>query len=1169
MAKKPTYEELEQRVKDLEKQVSEGKRAEEALQAREEKFRALSEAAFETIFLSEKGICLGQNPAAEKMFGYTPSEAIGRAGTDWIAPESREMVKNNMLSGHERPYEAVALRKDGSTFPVEIQGKMICYQDRDIRVTSLCDITDRVLAEKALRESEERYRSLFDESIDSIVFTNQGGEVIDVNPAAMELFGYTKEEMFKMNFRKAYVRPDEGYRFQKEMEEKGSIRNFETRLLANGSVEMDCTLDVVCHRGDDGSILEYQGIIRDISEAKRAQRALKASQQRLSQIINFLPDATMVIDLEGKVIAWNRAIEHITGIKAREMLGKGNYEYAIPFYGERRPVLIDLVGQWNKEIEEKYQYVKKEGESLVSETYNSLVKPGCFLWNRASLLYGRNGEVIGAIESIRDITDRKVAEAALRESEEKFRSLAENQHDVVWTVNENLEVDYISPSCFKMTGTTAEKTMGMNPKDFYTEESYQRIVLTLAEERQKSANEVQPAVLEVEQYHEDGHLFPVEITCIPIIIDNRFIGVQGISRDITEKKKAEEEIRKLSTAVEQSPSVIAITDVNGNLEYVNPKFTELTGYTKEEAIHNNPRILKSGDQSGEIYKELWETISSGKIWRGEFHNKKKSGELFWESASISPILDKQNKITGYIKVAEDISARKQAEKALQDSEERYRLLVENQTDMIVKFDADGHLTFVSQSYCKAFGKSEDELLGKKFIPLIHEEDREAVVKALDKVHRPPYIAHVEERAMTKDGWRWQAWLNTAVLNEKKEVEATVAVGRDINKQKEVEAQLQQAQKMEAIGTLAGGVAHDLNNILGGLVSYPELLLLQLPDDSPLRKSILTIQKSGEKAAAVVQDLLTLARRGVVVTEVVNLNNVISEYLKSPEHEKLQSYHPGVHIETRLEADILNILGSSTHLSKTAMNLISNAAEAMPEGGNLIVSTENRYIDRSIKGYDDVREGDYVVLTISDTGTGIASDDLDKIFEPFYTKKKMGRSGTGLGMAVVWGTVKDHNGYIDVQSTEGKGTTFTLYFSATREKLSEDKSNLAIESYSGNGESILVIDDVEEQRNIASGMLKELGYSVVSVSSGEKAVEYLKTNKVDLLLLDMIMDPGMDGLDTYKKILKLHPEQKAIIASGFSETGRVKEVQNLGAGAYIRKPLLLEKIGIAVKKELEK
>ena len=1169
MAKKPTYEELEQRVKDLEKQVSEGKRAEEALQAREEKFRALSEAAFETIFLSEKGICLGQNPAAEKMFGYTPSEAIGRAGTDWIAPESREMVKNNMLSGHERPYEAVALRKDGSTFPVEIQGKMICYQDRDIRVTSLCDITDRVLAEKALRESEERYRSLFDESIDSIVFTNQGGEVIDVNPAAMELFGYTKEEMFKMNFREVYVRPDEGYRFQKEMEEKGSIRNFETRLLANGSVEMDCTLDVVCHRGDDGSILEYQGIIRDISEAKRAQRALKASQQRLSQIINFLPDATMVIDLEGKVIAWNRAIEHITGIKAREMLGKGNYEYAIPFYGERRPVLIDLVGQWNKEIEEKYQYVRKEGESLVSETYDSLVKPGGFLWNRASLLYGRNGEVIGAIESIRDITDRKVAEAALKESEEKFRSLAENQYDVVWTVNENLEVDYISPSCFKMTGTTAEKTMGMNPKDFYTEESYQRIVLTLAEERQKSANEVQPAVLEVEQYHEDGHLFPVEITCIPIIIDNRFIGVQGISRDITEKKKAEEEIRKLSTAVEQSPSVIAITDLNGNLEYVNPKFTELTGYTNEEVIGQNPRTLKSRDQPDEMYEELWATISSGNTWRGEFHNRKKNGDLFWEAASVSPIFDKQGEITNYIKVAEDISERKQAEEALRESEERLQAIFEASPNPIVVYDTEGNLQYLNAAFTELFAWTLKELKDRR-VPFVPDDQKVLSAAKIDEVYRSGKPARVQTRRLTKAGDTIDVLISAASIKglEGKPIGMVVNL-TDLSEQIKLQTQLNQAQKMEAIGTLAGGVAHDLNNILGGLVSYPELLLLQLPPNSPLRKSILTIQKSGEKAAAVVQDLLTLARRGVVVTEVVSLNNVISEYLKSPEHEKLQSYHPGVHIETRLEADILNILGSSTHLSKTAMNLISNAAEAMPEGGNLIVSTENRYIDRPIKGYDDVREGDYVVLTISDTGTGIASDDLDKIFEPFYTKKKMGRSGTGLGMAVVWGTVKDHNGYIDVQSTEGKGTTFTLYFSATREKLSEDKSNLAIESYSGNGESILVIDDVEEQRNIASGMLKELGYSVVSVSSGEKAVEYLKTNKVDLLLLDMIMDPGMDGLDTYKKILKLHPGQKAIIASGFSETGRVKEVQNLGAGAYIRKPLLLEKIGIAVKKELEK
>jgi len=345
-------------------------------------------------------------------------------------------------------------------------------------------------------------------------------------------------------------------------------------------------------------------------------------------------------------------------------------------------------------------------------------------------------------------------------------------------------------------------------------------------------------------------------------------------------------------------------------------------------------------------------------------------------------------------------------------------------------------------------------------------------------------------------------------------------------------------------------------------------LLQLPEESPLRKPILTIQKSGEKAAAVVQDLLTLARRGVVVTEVVNLNDVIAEYLKSPEHENLQSYHPGVHLETHLAADTLNIMGSSTHLSKTVMNLISNAAEAIPEEGKLTVSTENLYIDRPIRGYDYVKEGDYVVLTISDTGTGISPDDMEKIFEPFYTKKKMGRSGTGLGMAVVWGTVKDHNGYIHIQSTEGKGTTFTLYFPVTRKSF-EERSEISLKDFMGKGEAILVVDDVEEQRKIASGMLKELGYSVVSVPSGEEAIEYLKSHKADLLVLDMIMDPGLDGLETYKKIIQIHPGQKAIIASGFSETDRVKELQCLGAGAYIRKPFLLGKLGLAAKKELER
>ena len=508
--------------------------------------------------------------------------------------------------------------------------------------------------------------------------------------------------------------------------------------------------------------------------------------------------------------------------------------------------------------------------------------------------------------------------------------------------------------------------------------------------------------------------------------------------------------------------------------------------------------------------------------------------------------------------------------SLEKSEEKFRVLFEFAPDVYYLSNLEGTLIDSNKTAEELLGYKKEELIGKNPFEL-HILPPDQLPKASALLGK-----NMERKATGPDEFILNRKNGETVLVEIRTLpteidgqDIVLGIARDVSERNRLEKNLQKAQKMEIIGTLAGGVAHDLNNILGGLVSYPELLLLQLPEDSPLRKPILTIQKSGEKAAAVVQDLLTLARRGVVATEVVNLNDVIAEYLRSPEYEKLQSYHPGVHMETHLDKGTLNIPGSPTHLSKTVMNLVSNAAEAMAEGGKLTVSTENRYIDGPIRGYDDVKEGDYAVFTISDTGTGIPPDDIEKIFEPFYTKKKMGRSGTGLGMAVVWGTVQDHNGYIDVQSTEGKGTTFTLHFPVTREKLPEDESSLNVKAYSGNGESILVVDDVEDQRQIASGMLKKLGYSVVSVSNGEEAVEYLKTNKVDLLVLDMLMEPGMDGVDAYKKILELHPGQKTIIASGFSETARVKEVQGLGAGAYIRKPFLLQKIGLAVKEELEK
>jgi PAS domain S-box-containing protein len=518
---------------------------------------------------------------------------------------------------------------------------------------------------------------------------------------------------------------------------------------------------------------------------------------------------------------------------------------------------------------------------------------------------------------------------------------------------------------------------------------------------------------------------------------------------------------------------------------------------------------------------------------------------------------------------------------LQGSEKKYRELVQNANSIILRIDTNGKIIFFNEFAQRFFGYTEKALIGENAGSIIlpasgpKRLNFEKLIKSLQKYPERPMVS--ENETVKKSGIKvWIAWTYKPIFNDDGDFIEILCIGNDISELKrasqekeELHKQLQRAQKMEAIGTLAGGVAHDLNNILSGIVSYPELLLMDLNEDSPLRKPIVTIQKSGEKAAAIVQDLLTLARRGVEATEVVNLNEIVLDYLLSPEHSKLELNHTNVTVEKCLDENLLNILGSPVHLSKTVMNLIANSAEAMPQGGKIIITTENRHIDTIKNGYDDIDKGDFATLTVNDSGIGISAEDIERIFEPFYTKKIMGRSGTGLGMAVVWGTVKDHQGYIDLTSTEGKGTEITLYFPVTRRVFSPQVEMTSIQDIMGNGESILVVDDIEEQRQIASEMLGKLGYTVTTVASGEEAVEYLRKHTIDLLVLDMIMEPGIDGLETYRRVLKLRPGQKSIIASGYSETVRVKEAQNLGVGTYIKKPYLLQQIGRAIKAELDK
>ena len=607
----------------------------------------------------------------------------------------------------------------------------------------------------------------------------------------------------------------------------------------------------------------------------------------------------------------------------------------------------------------------------------------------------------------------------------------------------------------------------------------------------------------------------------------------------------------------------------------------VTGYSAQEFAGANigrREEMIHPDDRGRAVALLLQAVITGSPYHAEYRLRRKDGAYVRISDRGAFVGHADGAVQRMIGAMKDVSQRYQAEEALRLSEQKYRTILESIEEGYFELDLRGSLAFFNTALCRIVGLPAEQIAGVNYREYTTPETAERMFQVFRRVYRNGKPSGVQDfEIIMRDGRSIAIDLAASpILDRAGKIIGFRGLFRDISERQkarrqrqELEERLQRSQKMKAIGTLAGGVAHDLNNILSGIVSYPDLLLMDLPQDSPLRKPIETIRESGNKAAAIVQDLLTLARRGVSVSEVLNINDTVLDYLKSPECSKLKSFHPLVAIATRLDDHLLNIMGSPVHLAKTIMNLVSNAAEAMPDGGTLRIATRNTYVDQPIKGYDQVAEGDYAVVEVSDAGVGIPAGDLKLIFEPFFTKKKMGRSGTGLGMAVVWGAVKDHKGYIDVHSVEGRGTTLTLYFPVTRKEKAAIENGRPLERLRGRGETVLVVDDVQQQREIASAILTQLGYTVRTAASGEEAVDDMKDQCADLLVLDMIMESGIDGLETYRRILCHRPGQRAIITSGYSETERVSDAQRLGAGQYLKKPYTIENLGMAVKEELRR
>ena len=383
---------------------------------------------------------------------------------------------------------------------------------------------------------------------------------------------------------------------------------------------------------------------------------------------------------------------------------------------------------------------------------------------------------------------------------------------------------------------------------------------------------------------------------------------------------------------------------------------------------------------------------------------------------------------------------------------------------------------------------------------------------------------------------------------------------------ELQERLKQSERMESLGLLAGGVAHDLNNIIGPIMAYPDLIRMDYAEGKPIDKDLDTIIHSAQRAADVIADLLALTRRGKYNMDSLNLNDLVNEYLSSAEYDATKRFHPEVSQLTHLSKNELLFSGSITHLYKVIMNLINNDCESMADGGVLSISTSHVSVTDGELSDKHIPAGSYQLLTIEDQGEGISEQNLSKIFDPFFTTKfKTGKSGTGLGLSVVYNVIKDHGAHIDVESSLGIGTKFSIYFPETTDKKETAKKDKQMIKGSG---SVLVVDDRKEQRDIATRILTTLGYEVESVESGKEAISYLKKSKPDLIWLDMVFEDEMDGLDVYRKIIKTNPNQKTIIVSGYSESGRMSKAMELGVDGFIQKPYKIHEIGEKIQEVLD-
>ncbi|MDR3555252.1 MAG: PAS domain S-box protein [Syntrophobacteraceae bacterium] len=1033
---------------------TERQQAEEALRQSEERLRSLIEATPDIVcFKDGEGRWLEANQAALELFGLCGVDYRGKKDCElaeaFLACEdSDKSVWEKGAVSHE---EEAICRRDGVTRVYDMI-KVPTFHDDGKRkglVVLGRDITERKQIEESLREREAQLKMALD--VANMVHWEYDVKtgMFTFDEQFYAFYGTTaRDEGGTLMSAEAYVSrflpPEESHIVAEEITrtlattDPGFTGQLEHRIFTASGETRHIVVRYAPVRDRTGTIVKIRGANQDITDRKLAEGVVRESMERLSQILDFLPDPTFAIDLEGRVITWNRAYEEMTGIKAEEVLGKGNYEYSLPFYGCRRPVLIDAAMGQDAETLKKYSTVQRYGDILLAETDAPLRGGETRAFScKARPLYDSTGKIIGALETIRDVTEIKRTQEMLRDSEQRYRSVVENIQDIFYRTDRDGAVTMISPSASQVYGAPLEEILGMHVDNFWLDPG----------EREKMIQKIrQDGVVrdyEIMLQKKDGSPIFASITSSFLKDkDGNILGVEGIIRDISERKRAEAERTRLAMAVEQAAEGIIIADAHWRIEYANPAFERITGYGGHEIVGRHAWIFNGYKYDRSLERQLSTALLKRQAWSGRLTNQKKDGALYDADVTVSAILDDSGDVSNY-----------------------------------------------------------------------------------------------------------------------------VAIHRDISREILLEKELRQAQKMEALGTLAGGIAHDFNNILGAIIGYTELAKLELGEQNPVQRKLGEVLKATIRAKELVQQILVFGRRSEQQKMPLSLGRVIKEAMRI--------LRPSLPSTIEIKSDVTSkhaVMADPTQMHQVLMNLCTNAAHAMQvKGGILEVRLTDITVESEVGAVSEsLSPGHYVELRVSDTGHGIESPLMELIFDPFFTTKGP-NEGTGLGLSVVHGIVKSHGGAISVESHPGKGTSFTVLLPALEADSAPEKTAIATVLLRGR-ERILVVDDEPILAEMIQQMLQKLGYEVVSRTNGMEALEAFKRQSAErpfnLVITDMTM-PGLTGMELARKLFELEPEISVILMTGFSKNIHGEGAGELGIGELLMKPVTIEKLAQTVRTVLDR